>query len=318
MTSLILGINGQDGILLSRLLHSKNEILIGVGTQKVRSGDIPPSIPYYSLDIRDTHEIMELINFHKVAAIYNLSGLSSVAQSFQDPQTTFEVNFEAVKSILIAMYGEAKNASVKFFQCSSSEMFGAAVNGHQNENTAFNPQSPYAESKVNAHLVCQEFRDEDFFVSCGILFNHESIFRPKTFVTRKITSSVARIKLGLQQKLTVGNLDAARDWGAASDYVDAINRIMEHNVADDFVIATGKSHTVRDLVTFALRTVDLEDSFDSIVEVDRNLLRKVDLKATVGDAEKIRREIGWKARRTFEELISEMVEFDLKLNSSEH
>lgn len=312
--SLILGINGQDGILLSRLLNTQNKSLVGVGNQQSRSENVSSSVSYYSLDVRETNKLLELIKVQEVEAIYNLSGLSSVAQSFQDPQTTFEVNFDAVNSLLLALYRDKTNASIKFFQCSSSEMFGAAADGPQNEKTTFNPQSPYAESKVKAHLACQEFRGQGFFVSCGILFNHESIFRPETFVTRKITSSIARIKLGLQQKLSVGNLDAARDWGAASDYVDAISRIMEHNAPDDFVIATGKSHTVRDLVTLALRTVELEESFNSIVEVDPKLLRKGDLKVTVGDASKISKEIGWRATTTFEELIAEMVHFDLNLN----
>lgn len=312
---LILGINGQDGILLSRLLTSQNKSLIGVGIQDSRSGNIPNSIPYFSLDIRETDKLLDLIYHHEIGVIYNLSGLSSVAQSFRDPKTTFEVNFDAIKSLLNTLYDDANSSSIKFFQSSSSEMFGSAINRTQNEQTPFNPHSPYAESKVKAHIVCQDFRNQGCFVSCGILFNHESIFRPETFVTRKITSSVARIKLGLQEKLLVGNLDAARDWGAAADYVDAIYRLMEHEVADDFVIATGESHTVKELITFALKKVNLQDSFDSLVEIDSNLLRKGDLKVTVGDADKIFREIGWKATTTFEELISEMVQFDLNLNS---
>ena len=312
---LILGVNGQDGILLSRLLHSQNKRFIGVGIQDRPSVHTPKTMPYYALDIRDTTKVIDLIESQDVDVVYNLAGLSSVAQSFKDPQTTLEVNYEAVNSLLAKMFGNNNNSTKRFFQCSSSEMFGVAKKGLQSESAQFNPQSPYAEAKVKSHLVSRKYREDGFFVSCGILFNHESIFRPTTFVTRKVTSSVARIKLGLQENLIMGNLDATRDWGAASDYVDAINRIVEHDLADDFVIATGISHSVRDLVTFALRTVGLEDQFNALVHIDSNLLRKSEVKSTVGDASKIKRELDWSAKTSFEELISEMVEFDLEINA---
>jgi GDPmannose 4,6-dehydratase len=315
---LILGVNGQDGILLSRLLHSKQIKTIGVGSQSSASQHIPSGQLYYSLDIRDTQQIIDLIDSLEVDIVYNLAGPSSVAESFRDPQTTLDVNYGAVSALLEAIYIDSSRSNVRFFQCSSSEMFGVAIDGPQNENTPFNPQSPYAEAKAKAHLKCQQFRNNGFFVSCGILFNHESIFRPETFVSRKVTSAVARIKLGLQESLMIGNLDARRDWGAAKDYVEAINGIVESDVADDFVIATGKSHSVRDLVTCALQTVGLESRFNKIVYVDQTLLRKSDLKTTIGDSSKIKQQIGWTARTSFEELISEMVEFDLKFNLSEN
>lgn len=317
-TRLILGVNGQDGILLSRLLDSKQIKTIGVGSQSSASQHIPSGQRYYSLDIRDTQKIIDLINSLEVGIVYNLAGLSSVVESFRDPQTTLDVNYGAVSALLEAIYAGHSRSNVRFFQCSSSEMFGVAIDGPQNENTTLNPQSPYAEAKAKAHLKCQQFRHDGFFVSCGILFNHESVFRPETFVSRKVTSAVARIKLGLQENLTIGNLDARRDWGAAKDYVEAINGIVENDVADDFVIATGKSHSVRDLVKCALRTVGLESRFNEIVQVDQTLLRKSDPKTTIGDSSKIKLQIGWTAKTSFEELISEMVEFDLKFKLSEN
>lgn len=317
MTShLILGINGQDGILLSRLLDNQNKSVVGIGTQRDVSVNVPRRVTYFSGNICDTSRLIEIIKNNEIGFIYNLAGISSVAQSFRDPQATLEINYQSVHSLLKALYSDLSNSHIKFFQSSSSEMFGSTRNGLQDEGSTFNPQSPYAEAKVKAHLECQRFRNEGFFVSCGILFNHESIFRPETFVSRKVTSSVARIKLGKQNRLHMGNLDSKRDWGSASDYVEAINAIIEHARADDFVVATGKSHSVRDLVNFALKAVGLEDRFEEFVTVDESFIRKNDLQSTIGNASKIQRVIGWKARTSFEELIREMVNFDLRINSS--
>ena len=317
MTShLILGINGQDGILLSRLLDTQNKSVVGIGTQRDVSVNVPRRVTYFSGNICDTSRLIEIIKNNEIGFIYNLAGISSVAQSFRDPQATLEINYQSVHSLLKALYSDLSNSHIKFFQSSSSEMFGSTRNGLQDEGSTLNPQSPYAEAKVKAHLECHRFRNEGFFVSCGILFNHESIFRPETFVSRKVTSSVARIKLGKQNRLHMGNLDSQRDWGSASDYVEAINAILEHGKADDFVVATGKSHSVRDLVNFALKAVGLEDRFEEFVTVDESFIRKNDLQSTIGNASKIQRVIGWKARTSFEELIKEMVNFDLRINSS--
>lgn len=317
MTShLILGINGQDGILLSRLLDNQNKSVVGIGTQRDVSVNVPKRVAYFSGNICDTSRLIEIIKNNEVGFIYNLAGISSVAHSFRDPQATLEINYQSVHSLLKALYSDLSNSHIKFFQSSSSEMFGSTQDGLQDEGSTFNPQSPYAEAKVKAHLECQRFRSEGFFVSCGILFNHESIFRPETFVSRKVTSSVARIKLGKQNRLHMGNLDSQRDWGSASDYVEAINAITEHARADDFVVATGKSHSVRDLVNFALKAVGLEDRFEEFVTVDESLIRKNDLQSTIGNASKIQRVIGWKARTSFEELIKEMVNFDLRISTS--
>jgi GDPmannose 4,6-dehydratase len=310
---LILGVNGQDGILLSHLLISQGHHLIGIGAQPQLSEHVPKSVEYFSVDIRDSKKLYELIKASNIEIIYNLAGLSSVAQSFNEPKRTREINYVAVKNLLSKVYNEQSTSQIRFFQASSSEMFGVATQSSQNEQTLFNPISPYAESKVEAHLLCNSYQDQGFFVSCGILFNHESIFRPETFVTRKVTSAVARIKLGLQDKLTIGNLNATRDWGAARDYVDAINRVIEHTVADNFVIATGQSHSVHDLVNFALKTVGLETKFDELVETDKKLLRANDLPKTIGDARKALEALGWKSTTLFQDLISEMVNYDLEI-----
>ena len=317
MTShLILGINGQDGILLSRLLDNQNKSVVGIGTQRDVSVNVPRRVTYFSGNICDTSRLIEIIKNNEIGFIYNLAGISSVAHSFRDPQAALEINYQSVHSLLKALYSDPSNSHIKFFQSSSSEMFGSTRDGLQDEGSTFNPQSPYAEAKVKAHLECQRFRNEGFFVSCGILFNHESIFRPETFVSRKVTSAVARIKLGKQNRLHMGNLDSQRDWGSASDYVEAINAIVEHARADDFVVATGKSHSVRDLVNFALKAVGLEDRFEEFVTVDESFIRKNDLQSTIGNASKIQRVIGWKARTSFEDLIKEMVNFDLRINTS--
>ena len=315
---LILGVNGQDGILLSHLLISQGHHLIGIGVQPKLSQHVPDSVEYFSVDIKDSEKLYELIKASNIEVIYNLAGLSSVAQSFKEPQMTREVNYMAVKNLLEMVYSQDLTSHIKFFQASSSEMFGATTDSSQNEKTQFNPKSPYAESKVEAHILCDSYRDQGFFVSCGILFNHESIFRPETFVTRKVTSTVARIKLGLQEYLTIGNLNATRDWGAARDYVDAINCVSEHTAADNFVIATGHSHSVHELVSLALEAVDLNHQFDNLVRFDENLLRTNDLLTTVGDARKIEKEIGWVSKTPFKALISEMVEYDLAFHSASH
>jgi GDPmannose 4,6-dehydratase len=185
----------------------------------------------------------------------------------------------------------------------------------QSETTEFNPKSPYAESKVEAHLLCNDFQSDGYKVYCGILFTHESIYRPTHFVTRKVTTAIARIKLGLQKELEIGNLEATRDWGSARDYVAAMHLILNSETPDDYVIATGKSHSVRDLISVSLRHVDLEDSFEELVKVDTTLLRTGDVKKTIGDSRKIKNSLGWEATTSFSELIYEMIQHDLGLNT---
>ena len=312
MKSLILGVNGQDGILLSKLLVAQGLEVFGVGVQKQQSPFLDSSVKYVQANICETSKIVELISQVKATQVYNLAGISSVAESFLNPDQTFEVNFHAVERILNSLY-TGSNTNTRFFQASSSEMFGKVEVQPQDETTAFNPQSPYAEAKVRAHLLCSQFREEGHFISCGILFNHESVYRPTSFVSRKITSAVARIGKGLQRNLTLGTLEATRDWGAARDYVKAIHKIIEHDFPEDFVIATGVGHTVKDLAMAALTRVGLEERFDELITVDENLKRPIELRKTLGNPDKIEDLLGWKAETTFIELINEMVDYDVSL-----
>jgi GDPmannose 4,6-dehydratase len=311
---LILGINGQDGILLSNLLRTKGEHLLGVGNQSNPSQYLPGGVKYYSYDIRNTEKITDLIKSQKIDHVYNLASQSSVAQSFLEPEKTHEINALAVRNLLTSIFHDEGNSDLRFFQASSSEMFGPTSTGMQSETTEFNPKSPYAESKVKAHLLCNDFQSDGYKISCGILFNHESIYRPTHFVTRKVTTAIARIKLGLQKELEIGNLEATRDWGSARDYVAAMHLILNSETPDDYVIATGKSHSVRDLISVSLRHVDLEDSFEELVKVDTTLLRTGDIKKTIGDSRKIKNSLGWEATTSFSDLIYEMIQHDLGLN----
>lgn len=311
---LILGINGQDGILLSNLLRTKGEHLFGVGNQSNPSQHLPGEVKYYSYDIRNTEKITDLIKSQKIDHVYNLASQSSVAQSFLEPEKTHEINALAVRNLLTSIFHDEENSDLRFFQASSSEMFGPTSTGMQSETTEFNPKSPYAESKVEAHLLCNDFQSDGYKVYCGILFNHESIYRPTHFVTRKVTTAIARIKLGLQKELEIGNLEATRDWGSARDYVAVMHLILNSETPDDYVIATGKSHSVRDLISVSLRHVDLEDSFEELVKVDTTLLRTGDIKKTIGDSRKIKNSLGWEATTSFSDLIYEMIQHDLGLN----
>jgi len=310
--ALILGVNGQDGILLSRLLITKGFKVIGVGTQPIPSPNIPKTVVYQKLDIRDTDGVTKLISFYSVDYVYNLASFSSVAESFQDPAKTLEINHIAVKNLLYAIYGNSKNEAVRFYQASSSEMFGAAKQTPQDELTEFNPVSPYGESKVKAHIETEAFRKAGYFVSCGILFNHESEYRPEKFISRKVTTSVARIYKGYQDKLVVGNLDASRDWGAAADYVEAMLRILSHSKADVFVVATGKLHSVRQMISIALAEIGMLDRFDELVSTSSNFLRPADIMVILGNPNKIQNELGWYPKIDFKSLISGMLRFDLE------
>lgn len=313
--TLILGINGQDGILLSHLLRAKGEQFIGVGNQLRPSHYLPELVKYYSIDIRETEKLLDLIGSYNISQIYNLASQSSVAKSFMEPEKTLEINALSVKSLLMGIFLNEKNRDLRFFQASSSEMFGPTSSGLQSESTEFNPKSPYAEAKVDAHLFCESLQLGGHNVFCGILFNHESTYRPNNFIFRKVTDSVARIKLGLQTHLEVGDLQVSRDWGAAKDYVEAIHLILNSRTPDNYVVATGKNHSIHDLVSASLRHVGLESKFEELVKVNNQLIRSSDVKRTAGDSRKIREFLGWEPKTSFIELIHELIEFDLQLNS---
>ena len=312
---LILGVNGQDGIMLSNILAAKDFFVFGVGKSAKPHPALNSKVRYRSIDIRDTKQLLEFINKHEIALVYNLAGISSVAYSFNNPSETFEVNTVAVKRLLEGLKGNLQQ-DLRFYQASSSEMFGVTNTATQNESTDFNPVSPYAASKVQTHLLCRELRNQGAFVSAGILFNHESIYRPESFVTRKITSGLARVALGIQDKILLGNLTAERDWGFAGDYVDAMSLIMHHSRADEFVVATGKKHSIGDIVEVVIKSLGITKSSSEIVQLDMGLSRPQDVKCLVGNPSKSHIELGWRPRKSFEELISEMALHDFYLQKT--
>ena len=318
--ALITGITGQDGFHLTELLQSKGYKIYGLlnGQRNSRVMEFSSKFPDVELlagDLTDFSSLMRAIDLAKPNELYNLGAISFVGLSFKQPELTANVTGLGPLRLLEAIRTLGAEKEIKFYQASSSEMFGPTSTGMQSETTELNPKSPYAESKVEAHLLCNDFQSDGYKVRCGILFNHESIYRPTHFVTRKVTTAIARIKLGLQKELEIGNLEATRDWGSARDYVAAMHLILNSETPDDYVIATGKSHSVRDLISISLRHVDLEDSFEELVKVDTTLLRTGDVKKTIGDSRKIKNSLGWEATTSFSELIYEMIQHDLGLNT---
>ena len=309
--AIITGVNGQDGIFLSRLLINNGYNVVGVGSQLVRSPHLPPQIEYSQCDIRDTKALFDICQSFVPAEFYNLAGVSSVAESFKRPKLTEEVNYLSVSQILNELYSTSKFASLKFFQASSSEMFGIAVSEPQNEDTPLKPVSPYAISKAMALDECRNYRKAGFFVASNIMYNHESVYRPETFVTRKVTKTIAQIKNGKAHRLKVGNIDAERDWGFAGDFANAAFLSMRTTMASDFVVATGVTHSVRDLIRFALDEVHLSGREKEIIEIDESLFRPREINRLVGDSSKARFELGWQPSKTFEDVIREMVSYDL-------
>ena len=246
--------------------------------------------------------------------IYNLGAQSHVAVSFKNPVFTTQVGTLGSISILEAIRSVNKN--IKFYQASSSEMYGGKGQVSLDENSLFDPKSPYAASKVFAHNMTKIYRDSyDMFCVNGILFNHESPHRGETFVTRKITRAVGRILLGLQKKLTLGNLDASRDWGFAGDYVKAMHLMMTHKTPSDWVVATGETHTVKEFLEIAFSSVDL--NFEEYVQTSKKYYRPNEVDYLLGNPKKANKELGWKAETSFQDLVRLMVESDIELAKRE-
>jgi GDPmannose 4,6-dehydratase len=310
--ALITGIAGQDGYYLSQLLRPKGYELYGVD----RPGKRPePGICTRSYEV-DLAQIPldELLDELRPDEIYNLAGLSQVAASFDDPVEFALANGVGAVRLLEAArrHRDRLGREVRFYQASTSEMFGSTGLEPQNEMLPFRPRSPYACSKVLAHLQTVNFREAfGLFACCGILFNHESPRRPAHFVTRKITSAAARIKLGSPERLAMGNVEVRRDWGFAGDYVEAMWLMLQQDRPDDYVIATGQTHTVREFGEEVFAYLDLD--WAAHVTVDPAFLRPSEIQCICGDASKARRDLGWQPRVTFRELAHMMAESDLRL-----
>lgn len=317
--ALITGITGQDGSYLAELLLSKGYKVVGVVRRASvarfdRIEHIKDKIEIVEADLLDECSLVRVIERVEPDEVYNFAAMSFVPSSWEQPILTAEFTAIGVLKLLEAI--RIVNPKIKFFQASSSEMFGHAREIPQSESTPFYPRSPYGVAKVFGHWITVNYRESyGMFAVSGIAFNHESPRRGLEFVTRKITSAAARIKVGLQDALYLGNLEAKRDWGFAGDYVKAMWLMMQNSEPKDYVIATGKSHTVREFCEIAFSTLGLD--YKKYVRVDPKLLRPAEVDFLIGDSSKIRRELGWQPEVSFEELVKMMVEHDLELAKKE-
>ena len=313
-TALITGITGQDGSYLAEFLLEKGYKVVGMvrrssSDQFERLAHLQDRIELREGDLLDQLSIITLLHAIEPQEIYNLAAQSFVPTSWEQPILTSEATALGVTRMLEAI--RVVDRSIRFYQASSSEMFGKVRDSPQNERTPFYPRSPYGVAKVYGHYITVNYRESyGLFAVSGILFNHESPRRGKQFVTRKITHGAARIKLGLATELRLGNLDAKRDWGFAGDYVEAMWMMMQHRDAEDFVIATGETHTVRDLCEVAFARVGLD--WRKHVVVDPSHVRPAEVDLLIGDAGKARRELGWHQKVKFKELVEMMVDADLQ------
>jgi GDPmannose 4,6-dehydratase len=312
-TALITGITGQDGSFLAEFLLARGYRVVGMTRRSStdvheRIQHIVDEIEFVSGDLLDQSSISSIVAAVKPDEIYNLAAQSFVPTSWTQPVLTGEFTALGVTRVLEAIRNAGRE--IRFYQASSSEMFGKVRESPQNETTPFYPRSPYGVAKVYGHWITVNYRESyDLYAVSGILFNHESQRRGKEFVTRKISDGVARIKLGLQNELRLGNLDARRDWGYAGDYVRAMWLMLQQQRAEDYVIATGRQHSVRDFVRLAFAAADLD--WERYVVVDPRFYRPAEVDVLVGDASKARRELGWEPEVSFEELVEQMVRADL-------
>ena len=321
--ALITGITGQDGSFLSEFLLAKDYEVHGIirrastfNTDRLDAVYEDPHeehrrLHLYYGDVTDSSCIRHILERVQPDEVYNLAAQSHVRVSFDQPEYTADVVATGTLRILDACRDYAASGrEIRFYQAGSSEMFGAAP-PPQNENTPFHPRSPYAASKVAAHWFAVNYREAyGLFISNGILFNHESERRGETFVTRKITRALARIKLGLQKKLYLGNLDARRDWGYARDYVAAMWLMLQQEQPDDYVISTGESHSVREFLDAAAAYCDLD--WKSVVSSDPRYLRPAEVDHLCGDCSKAREKLGWRPEVGFEQLVRLMMDYDLE------
>jgi GDPmannose 4,6-dehydratase len=316
--ALITGITGQDGSYLAEFLLDKGYTVYGLVRRSStinfeRIAHLQDKIELIPGDLLDQSSLLAALNKSEADEVYNLAAQSFVPTSWSQPVLTGEFTALGVTRILEAI--RVVNSAIRFYQASSSEMFGMAEESPQNERTRFYPRSPYGVAKLYGHWITVNARESyNLFACSGILFNHESPRRGIEFVTRRVSHSVARIKLGLQKKLKMGNLDVERDWGFAGDYVRAMWLMLQQDVPDDYVIATGLTHSVRHLLDLAFTHVAMD--YREHVEIDPNLLRPAEVYHLRGDYTKARQRLGWEPVVSFERLVASMVDSDIKLLSS--
>ena len=311
--ALITGITGQDGSYLAELLLSKGYQVTGMVRRASpetfdRIAHFKDQIALRQADLLDQFSLVKLLDEVQPDEIYNLAAMSFVPTSWNQPVLTGEFTALGVTKLLEAMRMVCPKAH--FYQASSSEMFGKVIETPQSETTPFYPRSPYGVAKAYGHFITVNYRESyNLFACSGILFNHESPRRGKEFVTRKITDAVARIKLGAQKELRMGNLDAKRDWGFAGDYVRAMWMMLQQDKADDYVVATGETHSVRKFLEIAFAHVGL--NYEDYVVIDPEFIRPAEVELLLGNPAKARAQLGWKPAVSFEQLVTMMVDADL-------
>lgn len=319
--ALITGITGQDGHHLTKLLLSKGYEVHGLvnGQRNSREESFSRLFPQAILhrgDLTDFSSLLQVVSKVQPNEIYNLGAISFVGLSFQQPELTANITGMGALRMLEAIRKLGGEKDIRFYQASSSEMFGKVRETPQDELTPFHPRSPYGVAKTFAHYTCVNYREAyDMHISCGILFNHEGEYRGHEFVTRKITSNVAKIKLGKQAKFSLGNLSPQRDWGYAGDYVEAMWLMVQQDKPSDFVVATGHTKSVKDFVTAALDAAGLTADVDKYVDYDRNMLRPSEVDLLVGNPTKAKTYLGWEPKLDFNQLVDLMVENDLREES---
>lgn len=323
-TALITGILGQDGPYLAKLLLEKGYKVYGLLRRYSNPSfdnldylGVTKNINFVEGDLTDESSLINVIKNIRPEEVYNLAAQSFVGSSWEQAKLTTEVNALGVLYMLNAL--KFFSPTAKFYQASTSEMFGLSNDdGFQGEQTIFHPRSPYGVSKVYAYWMTVNFRESyNMFTANGILFNHESPIRGIQFVTRKITDGVARIKLGLSDELRLGNLDASRDWGFAGDYVEAMYLMLQQETPDDYVVATGETHTVREFVENAFKAVGISD-WEKYVKMDPRFQRPAEVPHLRGKVEKAKTKLGWTPKVSFEQLVDMMVKADIERINSKH
>jgi len=316
--ALITGITGQDGLYLSELLLSKGYEVYGLirGQNNPKFDLVRETVPGVKLltgDLGDLSSLLRALNEAQPDEVYNLGAISFVAYSWENAMVTSDVTGKGVLNILeaVRLYSHDDPSKVRFYQASSSEMFGKVQEVPQREETLLWPRSPYGVAKVFGHYMTINYRESyGMHASSGILFNHESPRRGIEFVTRKVTNAVARISLGLQDDIVMGNLDAKRDWGFAGDYVEAMWRMLQQDEADDYVVATGETHSIHELLDIAFKRVGIDD-WSGYVKQDPRFMRPAEVDLLIGDPSKANDKLGWKPKVGFTELVEMMVDNDI-------
>ena len=314
--ALITGINGMDGSHLADFLLDKGYVIFGMerrtsSPNRTNSKHLEGKITFINGDLTDQNSLLRCLKESDPDEVYNLAAQSFVGESWNTPEQTGDVTGLGALRMLEAIREYGKD--VRFYQASTSELYGRMIENPARETTPFYPRSPYGVAKLYGHWITKNYRESyDMFNVSGILFNHESERRGIEFVTRKITDGVAKIKLGLEDYITLGNLDSKRDWGYSPDYVESMWMMLQQNNPDDYVIATGKDHTIRQFLDAAFTSVDITN-WEKYVKQDPRFMRPAEVAVLCGDSTKARKVLGWYPRTSFEEMVSKMVKNDLEL-----